>query len=164
MACRPREAARFPRGARYPGARPRSLVDEAAKLPRRVHRTAADHPPLLPRIIVEKADRPHSERRVPLDLPQRQHPAVFRPALLERRTALEDERVPERIHLPDAGQNPGEQIVAFEDLPRNAETPARFLKPRPKGLHAGTFPGRFSWIIHRASHGPLRGPVGSSLR
>jgi len=85
-------------------------------------------------------------------------------ALLERCPALEHERVAERFHLADAGENPGQEVVPFENLPREAEALAGFLKACAEGFHGLTFPGRFSWIIQRWLHGPLRGPVGSSLR
>lgn len=41
---------------------------------------------------------------------------------------------------------------------------ARLLEAQVERLHGATFPGRFSWIIHRWWYGPLGGPVGSSLR
>ena len=55
-------------------------------------------------------------------------------------------------------------VVTFEDFPGNAETSTRLLEARPKRSHASTIPGRFSWTIQRLLHGPLRGPVGSSIR
>ena len=85
-------------------------------------------------------------------------------ALLECRAALEYERLPEQSDLSDAGENPGEQVISFEDFPGNAEPLAGFLEAGAKRPHGSTLPGRFSWIIQCALVGPLRGPVGSSVR
>ena len=85
-------------------------------------------------------------------------------ALLQRGAALEDQSVAKCRHLADAGQDPGQEVVTFEDFPGNAKTSTRFLEARPKRSHGSTIPGRFSWTIQRLLHGPLRGPVGSSIR
>jgi hypothetical protein len=65
-------------------------------------------------------------------------------ALLKRRAALKNKGVAKRFHLGYAGENPGQEVVSFENLPRQAETLACFLKACTEGLHALTFPGRFS--------------------
>jgi hypothetical protein len=49
-------------------------------------------------------------------------------ALLERRAALERQRVPESWHLTDSSQNPGEKLVPLEHLPWDSQPLARFLK------------------------------------
>ena len=91
-------------------------------------------------------------------------PVVAEVALLQRRAALEHQSAAKRRHLADTGQNPGQEVVTFKYFPGSAETSTRFLEARPKRSHASTIPGRFSWTIQRLLHGPLRGPVGSSIR
>ena len=48
-------------------------------------------------------------------------------ALSECGTTLEDQLAAESRYLVDTGQNPGQEVVAFEHLPGNAEPLASFL-------------------------------------
>jgi hypothetical protein len=85
-------------------------------------------------------------------------------AFLERGTSFEDQSAGELWDLADAGQEPGEEIVPFEYRPRQSRALALLLEAQVERPHGATFPGRFSWIIHRWWYGPRAGLVGSSFR
>ena len=77
-------------------------------------------------------------------MPVNREAVIAEIAFLKSGAALEYQSVAKGINPADAGQDPGEDIILFENLPGKSCAFACFLKSYPEGPHSATFPGRFS--------------------
>ena len=67
-------------------------------------------------------------------------------ALLERGPPLEDKRVAEGFYFTDTSENPGQEVVSFQNIPWDTEAFPGFFQSKTERSHPD-FPGRFSRII-----------------